>query len=59
MRQQQKAIMMFKVINGLFPAYLSYMITFSKSLNDYSARSSKTDLQLQKTRTIMTMASHF
>ena len=37
MRQQQKAVMMFKIIiNGLTPSYLSKMFTFSTDLHDYN-----------------------
>ena len=44
--------MMFKVVNGLIcPSYLSDMFIFRKTLNDYSLRSSNTDLVLPKTRT--------
>ena len=39
MRQQQKAVMMFKIINGLTPSYLSETFTFSTDLNDYNLRS--------------------
>ena len=35
MRQKQKAVMMFKIIKGFAPAYLSEMFTFSADLNDY------------------------
>ena len=51
MRQHHKAIMMFKVVNGLCPTYLSDMFTFNNSLNDYSLRSSRTNLELPKNRT--------
>ena len=34
-RQYQKAIMMFKIINGLTPSYLSDMFTRTSSLSDY------------------------
>ena len=51
MRHQHKAIMMLKVVNGLCPSYLSHMFTFHKTLNDYSLRSSNTDLVPPKTRT--------
>ena len=34
-RQYQKAIMMFKIINGLTPSYLSDMFTRASSLSDY------------------------
>ena len=51
MRHQHKAILMFKVVNGFCPSNLSDMFTFHKSLNDYSLRSSNTDLVLPKTYT--------
>ena len=49
--QYQKAIMMFKVINGLTPSYLSDMFTRTSSLSDYGLRSSKINFELPKNRT--------
>ena len=48
MRHQHKAIMMCKVVDGLCPSYRSDMFTLHKALNDYSIRSSNTDLVLPK-----------
>ena len=50
-RHQHKAIMMCKVVDGLCPYYRSDMFTLHKALNDYSIRSSNTDLVLPKIRT--------
>ena len=41
MREKQKAIMMYKIVHGLAPEYLTEMFTFQSSLNDYSLRQSK------------------
>ena len=43
--------MMFKIINGLTPSYMSEMFTFSTDLNDYNLRSSKMNLELPQNRT--------
>ena len=48
MRKRQKAILMFKILNGLTPPYLSEMFTHSASFHDYGMRSSRTNLALQK-----------
>ena len=50
-RQYQKAIMMFKMINGLTPSYLSDMFTRTSSLSDYGLRSSSMNFELPKNRT--------
>ena len=50
-RQYQKAIMMFKIINGLTPSYLSDMFTRTSSLSDYGLRSSRINFELPKNRT--------
>jgi len=53
MRKRQKAIFMFKILNGLTPPYLSEMFTHSASFHDYGPRSSRTNinLPLPKSRT--------
>ena len=51
MRQRQKAILMFKVLNGLTPPYLSEMFTHKTSFQNYGLRSSKMNLELPKCRT--------
>ena len=51
MRQRQKAILMFKILNGLAPTYLSEMFTYNTSLHNYRLRSSKMNLELPKSRT--------
>ena len=50
MREKQKAIMMYKIVHGLAPDYLTEMFTFSSSLNDYNLRQSKLNLELPKNR---------
>ena len=49
-RQYEKAIMKFKIINGLTPSYLSDMFTSTSSLSDYGLRSSKMNIELPKNR---------
>ena len=51
MRKRQKAILMFKILNGLTPPYLSEIFTHSASLHDYGLRSSRMYLALPKSRT--------
>ena len=51
MREKQKAIVMYKIVHGLAPAYLSDMFTLSSSLNDYNLRQSKLKLKLPNNRT--------
>ena len=51
MRKHQKAILMFKILNGLTPPYLSEMFTHSASFHDYGLRSSRMNLALPKSRT--------
>ena len=51
MREKQKAIMMYKIVYGLAPEYLTEMFTFHSSLNDYSLRQSKLNLELPANRT--------
>ena len=51
MRKRQKAILMFKIPNGLAPQYLSEMFTYSSSFHDYALRSSEKNLELPKNRT--------
>ena len=51
MRQFHKAIMMFKIVNGLAPPYLTEMLTSNNALNNYGLRSSNYDLELPKCRT--------
>jgi len=51
MRKRQKAILMFKILNGLTPPYLSEMFNHSASFHDYGLRSSRTNLVLPKSRT--------
>ena len=50
-RQYQKAIMVFKIINGLAPSYLSDMFTRTSSLSGYGLRSSRRNFELPKNRT--------
>jgi hypothetical protein len=51
MREKQKAIMMYKIVNGLAPEYLTEMFTFHSSLNYYSLRQSKLNFELPVNRT--------
>ena len=51
MRKRQKAILMFKILNGLTPPYLSQMFTHSASFHVYGLRSSRMNLALPKSRT--------
>ena len=51
MRKRQKAILMFKILNGLTPPCLSEMFTHSASFHDYGLRSSRMNLALPKSRT--------
>ena len=51
MRKRQKAILMFKILHGLTPPYLSQMFTHSASFHDYGLRSSRMNLTLPKSRT--------
>ena len=51
MRKRQKAILMFKILNGLTPPYLSEMFTHSALFHDYGLRSSKMNLALPRSRT--------
>ena len=51
MRNRQKAILMFKILNGLAPQYLSETFTYSPSFLDYALRSSEKNLELPKNRT--------
>ena len=51
MRQRQKAILMFKVLNGLTLPYLSEMFTHKTAFQNYGLRSSKINLELPKCRT--------
>ena len=51
MRKRQKANLMFKILNGLTPLYLSEMFTHSASFPDWGLRSSRTNLALPKSRT--------
>ena len=51
MRRRQKAILMFKILNGLAPTYLSEMFTYNTSLHNYGLRSSKMNLKLPKSST--------
>ena len=53
MREKQKAIMMYKIVHGLAPAYLTEMFTvaYQSSLNDYSLRQSKLIFELPVNRT--------
>ena len=48
MRKRQEAILMFKILNGLTPPYLSEMFTHSASFHDYGLPSSKMNLALPK-----------
>ena len=50
MRKRQKAILMFKILNGLTPPFLSEMFTHSASFHDYRLRSSRMNLALPKSR---------
>ena len=50
MRKRQKAILIFKILNGLTPVYLSEMFTHSASFHDYGLQSSKMNLALPKSR---------
>lgn len=47
MRQKQKAIMMYKIVNGLAPTCLSEMLTFSNDSNEYNLRQSELNLELK------------
>ena len=51
MRQKQKAIMMYKIVNGLAPTCLSEMFTFSNDSNEYNLRQSELNLELPKNKT--------
>ena len=52
MRKRQKAILMFKILNGLTPPYLSEMFAHSTSFHDYHGlQSSRMNLALPKSRT--------
>ena len=58
-RQYQKTIMMFKIINGLTPSYLSQdMFTRTSSLSDYGLRSSRMNFELPKNRIVSKIALH-
>ena len=48
MREKQKAIMMYKIVYGLAPEYLTEMFTFHSSLNDYSLRQSKLNFEIDR-----------
>ena len=50
-RQFHKAVMMFRIVNGLAPPYLNQMFTFNNTLNNYGLRSSNSGLDLPKCRT--------
>ena len=50
LRQRQKAIFMFKILDGLAPTYLCEMFTYNTSLNNYGLRSSKMNVELPKSR---------
>ena len=50
MGRRQKAILMFKILNGLAPTYLSEMFTYNTFLHNYGLRCSKTNLELPKSR---------
>ena len=50
MRKRQKAVLMFKILNGLTPPYLSQMFTHSAFFHDYGLRSSRMNLALPKSR---------
>ena len=47
-RQYQKAIMMFNIINGLAPSYLSDMFTRTSLLSGYGLRSSRMNIEPPK-----------
>ena len=51
MRKRQKAILMFKILNGLTPPYLSGMFAQSAPFYDCGLRSSRKNLALPKSRT--------
>ena len=51
MRKRQKAILMFKILNGLTSPYLSEMFIHSASFHGYGLRSSRMNLTLPKSRT--------
>ena len=51
MRQFQKAFMMFKIVSGLAPTYLTQTFTLDNTLNNHALRSSNSDLGLRKYRT--------
>ena len=51
MRKRQKAILMFNILNGITPPYLSEMFTHGASFHDYGPRSFKMNLALPKSRT--------
>ena len=50
-RNKLKAVMMFKIVNGLAPAYLNEMFQGVASTNAYNLRSSNKNLALPKART--------
>ena len=50
-RMRQKAIMMFKIVNGMAPPYLVDMFSRKHSNKVYHMRGSNQDLQLPKART--------
>ena len=51
MRKRQKAILMFKILNGLTAPFQSKMFTHNASFHDYGLRSSRMNLALPKSRT--------
>ena len=48
MSKHQKIILMFKILNGLAPQYLSEMFTNCTSFHDYALQSSKKNLELPR-----------
>ena len=51
MRKQQKAIMMYKIVHGLAPSYLTDMFTEQKGSKIYDLRESKLSLEIPPART--------
>ena len=51
MRQRQKKILMFKILNSMAPTYLSEMFSYNIPLHNYGLCSSKMNLELLKSHT--------
>ena len=51
MRSQQKAIMMYKIVNDLAPSYMAYMFTSQYGSQVYSLRNSTFNFEIPNART--------